>query len=166
MVETHHGTKIDPPGGPWRGEQGSSGAHLEHPESMVHMDREAPNLHDMFNDLQDRVIREQRQQREFLERIYARMEQANPANTPPNVSSSVRDGPQDGHQSERGEAASQQQPSDPGVNGTECYGGNQGNNDQPDHDRYNNHYSRNVGEGCQRPRERSMPSVRSRLGPR
>lgn len=77
MVETRHGMETAPPGAPRRGEQGPSGAHPEHPESEIPLDREGPNLNDMFNNLQDRVIREQRQQREVLECIYARMEQEN-----------------------------------------------------------------------------------------
>lgn len=77
MVETRHGTENAPPEASRRDNQDPSAARSEHPESEVPLEREGPNLHDMFNDLQDRVIREQRQQREFLERIYTKMEQAN-----------------------------------------------------------------------------------------
>lgn len=148
MVETRHGTETAPPGASRRKEQGPSRAHPEHPESDIPLDREGPTLHDMFNDLQDRVIREQRQQRVFLERIYARMEQTNRANAPPNASGNARVERLGSHHSERGEAAPSEPPRDRRENiyGTDRCGDNHGNNDRFDNDRYNNRNSRNVGE--------------------
>lgn len=61
MVETHHEKETAPLGTPRGNEEGSSNTrHNEHPEPEIPMDREGPSLHIMFNDLHDRVTREQR----------------------------------------------------------------------------------------------------------
>lgn len=112
------------------------------------MDREGPSLHDMLNDLEDRVIREQRQQWEFMERIYARMEQANQVNAPPNVPGNVPKVLAGGSRFERGDATSPELARGfrENVYGTDRHRNHHGNNDQFDGDRYNNRNDENVGE--------------------